>query len=148
MINLNDRKSDFPAKVHKLALELEIPRTTDKEKEEFASLPRLKYLQSFRRRCLTGGPLSFLEAKSLVREQLTFDKWKIRFYEVIQFPQVRFFESEKEARNYWRKIKMRKTLHAQEATLSKPAEHIFADRAVEEVYRVENFKPDPMVFKY
>jgi hypothetical protein len=85
-----------------------------------------------------------MEAKILVREQLTFKLWKIRFYEVIQFPQVRYFESEKEARNYWKRIKMRKTLYAQKAYLEKPAEHLFAERPVDEVYHAESYEPDPM----
>lgn len=126
--------------VHKLALETRNERLTEDEKQEKANLPGLKYRQDFRRRVMTGGPLSFLEAKYMVREQLTFDKWKISFYEVANLPQVRFFETEFQARKYWKRIKNRQTIKAQEATLMKPADHIFAERPAEDEYKIDNFQ--------
>lgn len=144
MINLNDSKSDFGEKVHRLALELKNPRLEGEELERVEALSGFILARDRKRRMLLGGPLTFMEAKILVREQLTFDHWKIRFYEVIQFPQVRFFESEKEARNYWKRIKMRKTIYAQKAYLEKPGEHLFAERPVDEVYHAESYEPDPL----
>lgn len=134
--------------VHKLALETKNKRLTEEEKQEKTNLPGLKYRQDFRRRALLGGPLSFLEAKYMVREQLTFDKWKIEFYEAIQFPQVRYFESEYQALKYWKRIKNRQTVKAQKARLKKPAEHIFAERPVEEEYQVEGYTPDAMGMRF
>jgi hypothetical protein len=130
--------------VHKLALETRNERLTEQEKEGKAKLPPLKYQRDFRRRAMTGGPLSFIEAKYMVREQLTFDKWEIEFYEVIQFPQVRYFETEYQARKYWGRVKKRQSIKAQKARLKKPAEHIFAERQVEDEYQVEWYEPDAL----
>ena len=135
-------------KVHKLALEVKNERLTEDEKEIKAKPPSLKYRQDFRRRVMLGGPLSFIEAKHMVREQLTFDKWKIEFYEAIQFPQVRYFETEYQALKYWKRIKARQTVKAQKARLKKPAEHIYAERPVEEEYQAENYQPDPMGVRF
>jgi hypothetical protein len=126
--------------VHKLALETRNERLTEEEKQAKADLPKSKYRQDFRRRVLLGGPLSFLEAKYMVREQLTFDKWKIEFYEVANLPQVRLFETEYPAQKYWERIKKRHGVKAQEATLMKPAEHIFAERQIFDEYKVDNFQ--------
>jgi hypothetical protein len=136
------------AKVHKLALETKNERMTQEEQVSRLMLPSLKYKQDFRRRVFTGGALTFLEAKYMVRELLTFDKWKIRFYEVIQFPQVRFFESEYQALKYWKKIKSAQTLKAEKATLEKPAEHIYGERLVEEEFEKEGYQPDPMGVRF
>ena len=121
--------------VHKLALETRNERMGKKDQEERALLPSKKYRQDFVRRVLTGGPLTFLEAKFMVREQLSFDKWKIEFYEVANFPQVRLFETEFQARKYWKRIKTAKTIFAREATLKSPADHIYGVRPVEEEYQ-------------
>jgi len=136
------------SQVHKLALETRNERLTDAEKEEKVNLPGLKYRQDFRRRVLTGGPLSFMEAKMMVREQLTFNKWKIEFYEVIQFPQIRYFESEFQALKYWTRIIKRQTVKAQKARLKKPAEHLFAVRPLEEEYQADTYTPDPMGVRF
>jgi len=127
--------------VHKLALETRNERMDKKDQEERALLPSKKYRQDFVRRVLTGGPLTFLEAKFMVREQLSFDKWKIEFYEVANFPQVRLFETEFQARKYWKRIKTAKTIFAREATLKSPAEHIYGERPVEEEYQAKDYKP-------
>lgn len=134
---INPQSNEFSEQVHKLALENKHPRQTVEDQAAAAMMPRYKYERDFQRRCLNGEALSFLEVKYYLREKLTHDKWKVWFYEVIQFPQTRFFDTEKEARNYWKKIKMRKTLKAQKATLEKPAEHIFGDRSVEETHDIE-----------
>ena len=128
------------AKVHKLALETRNERMTKEDQADRANLPKSKYKQDYKRRALTGGPLTFLEAKYMVREQLTFDKWRIEFYEVANLPQVRLFETEYPARKYWERIQRRQGVKAQEATLMKPAEHIFAERPVEDEYKIDHFQ--------
>jgi hypothetical protein len=136
--------------VHKLALEARNTRLTKEEREGKAALPRLKYLQDFKKRVLTGGPLSFMEAKYMVREQLTFDKWKVTFYEVIQFPQTRFFETEYQAKKFFKQATVYGRgarggkLVAQVMRLFPPAEHIYAERNLESEWFCENYKPDPM----
>lgn len=139
------------SKVHKLALETTNERMTREDLTARVSMPRLKYLQDFRRRVLTGGALTFLEAKYMVREMLTFDKWKIDFYEVPQFRKVVFFETEFQALKYYK----RATLYGKGATggklmpqrmeLYSPAEHIYGERREINSWKAPDYKPDAML---
>lgn len=141
------------SKVHKLALELDNKRMSREEQEAKAELPKLKYLRDFHKRALTGGDLTFMEAKYLVREQLTFDKWRATFYEVAQFPQVVYFYSENQARKFFMRVSRYGKgarggpLMAQRVELFKPADHIYGERVQAESWKSESYKPDPMQFK-
>lgn len=142
------------AQVHKLALEVRNTRLTQEEQEAKVMLPRLKYKQDFRRRVLLGGPLSFLEAKYMVRENLTFDKWKITFYEVIQFPQIRYFETEYMAKKYFKQATVYGRgarggkLMPQIMKLYKPSGHIYEERHLENEWLSESYAPDPMGVRF
>jgi hypothetical protein len=91
-----------------------------------------------------------MEAKRMVREQLTFDKWKVTFYEVIQFPQIRFFDTEDMAQKYFKQATVYGRgarggkLNPQLMRLYKPSEHIHAERSLEKEWFSESYEPDPM----
>ncbi len=139
------------SQVHKLALETKNERLTEEQKEAKAELPRLRYKQDFTRRVLTGGALSFMEAKRMVREMLTFDKWKITFYEVVQFPQTIYFETEFQAEKFFKRVTVYRkgakggVLVAQRMELYGPAEHIYGERREIRTWKAPDYKPDPII---
>lgn len=140
-------------KVHKLTLELKNPRLEGEALERIQEMPPLRLAMDRKRRMLTGGPLTFMEAKMLVREQLSFDKWKITFYEVVQFPQIVFFDTEYQAKKFFKRATETGRgakggiLSAQRMELYKPAEHIWAEREQVEAWKAKDYTPDPMTIK-
>lgn len=136
-------------RVTKLAQELPNERLTPEQWEDKANLGRLQYIADFRARATAGGSLSFLEAKNVVRENLTWDKWKITFYEMVQFPQMRFFETEAEAMEYFRKAtEERSGLRPARMEVCGPKGAAFGKRPQGINWKAEGYKPDPMTFKY
>jgi hypothetical protein len=148
MIKLDD------ATVYKLAVQLPNRRLAGKEKEEKVELPRLQYIKDFEDRAINGGPLSFMEARFLVRETLTFDKWRINFYEMVQFPQMRFFETEAEALDYYTRATVDGRMAnggkimAQRMELYGPKDRLYGKRKIIKKWKVPGYKRDPMEFKY
>ena len=136
-------------KVHELALQVTNPRMTREEQEAKLELGRIGYGKDFRRRALFGGPLTFLEAKVLVREQLTFDHWQVTFYEVVQFPHGRYFTDKAEAMEFFRKAtEERSGLRPQRMEVYGPKPELFGKRKVEIEWKAEGYTPDPMTFNY
>ncbi len=136
-------------KVHKLALEVTNPRLTREEQEAKIELPRLQYLKDFKRRALMGGPLSFLEVKCLVREQMTWDHWQVTFYEMVQFPHGRYFEHKAEAMEYFRKAtEEREGLRPQRMEVYEPKTELYGGRKEIIKWKSEGYKPDQMTFHY
>jgi len=84
-------------KVHEMALEVSNPRMTREEQAAKVEMGGLQYRDDFKLRALFDGPLTFLEAKNLVRERLTWGRWQVTFYEMVQFPHARYFETKAEA---------------------------------------------------
>ncbi len=136
-------------KVHLMAMELSNPRMTRKEQEARTEVPSLQYGEDFKRRALNNGPLTFLEAKAVVREQLTWGRWQITFYEMVQFPHARYFEKEADALEYFRKAtEERSGLRPQRMEVYRPKKEIFGSREAKIEWKAEGYIPDPMTFKY
>ena len=122
---------------------------TREEQEANLELPRLQYGKDFKRRALFGGPLTFLEAKELVREQLTWDHWQITFYEMVQFPHARYFKDKAEAMEFFRKAtEERSGLRPQRMEVYEPKTELFGKRKAIIEWKAEGYRPDPMTFKY
>lgn len=136
-------------KVHDLAMNLPNERMSREEQEVNVNLGRFQYDKDFTERHLAGGPLTFLEAKRVAREQLTFDHWLVTFYEMVQFPQARYFKTEAEAMEYFRKAtEEREGLRPQRMEVSGPKDAIFQARKTKIEWKAEGYTPDPMTFKY
>lgn len=148
MIKISDKK------VFDLAQEIDNPRTDNKERVRQEMLSPLGRKKDRTRRMLTGGPLSFLEAKLLVRAQLTTKLWMITFYEMVQFPQVHFFETEDQALKYFTDATIHRRgakggkLVAQRMEVYGPADYLFGKRETLKEWKAATYKPDPMSFKY
>lgn len=140
--------------VTKMALQLPNVRLTKEEKEQKVELPRLHYLKDFEDRARNGGPLSFLEARCLVRETLTFDKYKIQYYEMAQFPKTAFFDTEAEAEDFFTMATVEGRhirgfrMSAQRMELYNPKDRIYGKRKVIKEWKSPEYKPDPMSFGY
>lgn len=136
-------------KVHELALKVTNPRMTPEEQKANLELGRLQYVHGFKTRALFGGPLTLLEAKALVREQLTFDHWQVTFYEVVQFPHARFFKDEAEAMEFFRKAtEERGGLRPQRMEVFKPKTELYGKREAAIEWKAAGYRPDPMTLKY
>lgn len=136
-------------KIHTLALEVTNPRMTRQEQAKKLELGRLGYWKDFKRRALFGEALTLLEAKVLVREQLTWDHWQVNFYEVVQFPHARFFLEKAEAMEYFRKAtEERGGLNPQRMEVYKPKEKLFDKRKVEIEWKAKGYTPDPLTLHY
>jgi hypothetical protein len=137
-------------KVHEMALEVSNPRMTREEQAAKLELPRFQYRKDFKRRALNNGPLTLLEAKGLVREQMTWDHWQVTFYEVVQFPHARYFVDKAEAMEFFRKAtEERGGIRPQRMEVCRPKKEVFGGgREVEIGWKAEGYTPDPMTFKY
>ncbi len=136
-------------KIHELALEVTNPRMTREEQEAKAEMGRKQYEKDFKRRALFGGPLTFLEVKALVREQLTFDHWRVTFYEVVNFPHARYFADKADAMEFFRKAtEERSGLRPQRMEIYKPKTELFGKREVEIEWKADGYTPDPMTYHY
>ncbi len=136
-------------KVHLMAMEVSNPRMTREEQAATAEMGGLEYGEDFKRRALNNGPLTFLEAKNLVRETLTWYRWQVTFYEMVQFPHARYFETKADAMEYFRKAtEEREGLRPQRMEVYKPKKEIFGGREAEIEWKAEGYIPDPMTFKY
>ena len=114
----------------------------------------MQYLNDLTIRALSGGPLSFFEARWLAREQLSWESWAVTFYEMVQFPQVRFFETEKEATEYFKGVTENGRTpngaksSAQRMELLKPKAEMFGKRQTVSEWKVEGYKRDAMTMIY
>ena len=137
-----------------LALQLPNERLTPEAKEEKSELPRKQYIRDFEDRAINGGPLSFLEARCLVKETLTFDKYRITYYEVVQFPQTAYFETEAEATEFFVEATVRGRhirgfqMSAQRMELYGPQDKIYGKRKAIKKWKSPTYTPDPMTFGY
>lgn len=136
-------------KVHALALEVTNPRMTRDEQAAKVEMGSLEYSKDFQRRALTGGRLTFLEAKALVRERLTFDHWQITFFEVVQFPHALYFSDKAEAMEFFRKAtEERDGLRPQRMEVYTPKEGLFRKRDAAIEWKAPGYTPDPMTGIY
>ena len=136
-------------KVHLMAMEVSNPAMTREEQKAKVEMGRLQYLEDFKLRALFNGPLTFLERKLVVREQLTWGRWQVTFYEMVQMPHARYFENEAEAMEFFRKAtEERGGLRPQRMEVYKPKKEIFGDREAVIEWKVEGYTPDQMTTKY
>jgi hypothetical protein len=142
------------AKVHKLTTETKNKRMSKEDQEKTANLPGLRYKQDFKRRVLLGGELSFLEAKYVVREMLTFDKWMVKYYEVVNFPKVVFFDTVYQAEKFFNRATKEGRgmsggkLMAKRMEFYGPSEYIYANRPELGAWRSELYEPDGIEYLY
>jgi len=136
-------------KIHLMAMEVSNPRMTREEQAAKVEMGHLQYLDDFKLRALFNGPLTFLEAKNVVREQLTWGRWQVTFYEMVQFPHARYFENKAEAMEFFRKATQeRGGLRPQRMEVYKPKKEIFGDREAVVEWKAGGYRPDPMTCHY
>ncbi len=140
--------------IQKVALALPNERLSPEEWEAKVNLPRFQYLDDLKARALSGGPLSFFEARWVAREALTWESWAVTFYEMVQFPQVRYFKTRKEALEYFTSATEKgrtprgAKLAAQRMEILKPKVEMFDKRQTMAEWKIKGYKPDAMTFVY
>ncbi len=145
---------ELAKEIRKVALELPHGRFTVKEWEAAVELPRFQYLDDFKARALANGPISRLEANVIATEQVTWKMWQINFYEMVQFPQTRFFKTQTEALDYFTqstehgKTPKGTKVMPQRMELYKPKTEMFGKRQALAQWKVEGYRPDSMDFVY
>jgi len=141
--------------IFKLAMELPNPRMPREVwQDKFDNIPPLQRRQDFKERALSGGELTFIEAKMLTKEQLSYNHWMITYYEMVQFPQYRLFETEAAALDYFTRSTVdgqtpRGTkIMPQRMELYGPKNRIYGERQVIKEWKSPGYKPDPMTCGY
>lgn len=141
--------------VFKLAVKLpnaRMPRDVWQDKVD--NIPSLQRRKDFKERVLSGGELAFIEARMLVKEQLSFNHWMITFYEMVQFPQMLFFETEAEALDYYTRATVDgrtprgAKIMAQRMEIYGPKKELFGQRETFFEWKCEEYEPDPIYFSY
>jgi hypothetical protein len=118
------------------------------------NIPRLQRMKDFKERVFSGGELAFIEARMLAKEQLSFNHWLITFYEFVQLPQIRFFETEAEAMDYYTRATVDgrtargAKIMAQRMELYGPKKELFGKRETLFKWKCEGYEPDPMCFTF